>query len=73
MSFSTLDDLHAARDEIAAGIDGFEPPASYSVGIATLGPSGAVLDVSYPAVNLGFGYPGAVLSKVIGHIKGTCM
>ncbi len=71
MSFSTLDDLHAARDEIAASIDGFEPPAAYAVGIATLGPSGAVLDVSYPAVNLGFGYPGAVLSKVIGHVNGT--
>lgn len=71
MSYRTLEDLHAARDEIAASIEGFAPPAAYAVGIATVGASGDVLDVSYPAVNLGFGFPAAVLASTIGHVAGT--
>ncbi|MEE9413692.1 MAG: tetrahydrodipicolinate N-succinyltransferase N-terminal domain-containing protein, partial [Acidimicrobiales bacterium] len=52
--------------------DGYDAPAAYGVGIATVGPSGDVLDVAYPHVNLaGHSFPAVALARVLGHSAGT--
>ncbi len=64
--------LSDAVAEIEAGLDGYEPPAAYAVGVATIGPSGGVLDVSYPHVNLlGSWGTAAVLARATGYRSGT--
>ena len=51
---------------------GYTSPEAYAVGVATIGPSGAILDVSYPHVNAGaHGYTAAVVAKTTGYTSGT--
>ncbi len=70
--YSTLEEIVAAKNAIEAGIDGYEPPVAFALGIATVGPSGSILDVSYPHIHLGdANLPGAVLANVVGYVKGT--
>lgn len=57
---------------IEGRLDGYEPPAAFAVGVATVGPSGGVLDVRYPHVNLlGSWGTVAVLAEAIGYRSGT--
>lgn len=65
-------DIAEARKALEASIDGYVSPAAYAVGVATIGPSGDVLDVSYPHVNAGeHSYTAAVMASVVGHSSGT--
>ncbi len=71
-SYATMEEIHAARDALEAEIDGYVHPAAFAVGVGTVGPSGDVLDVSYPHVNVGGHMLSAVaLAKVVGHASGT--
>ena len=71
-SWNTVDDLHAARERFEAAMPGYTAPASYAVGVATIGPSGAVLDVWYPHVNTSaHKLPCAVLATECGYRTGT--
>ncbi|MGI9610808.1 MAG: tetrahydrodipicolinate N-succinyltransferase N-terminal domain-containing protein [Acidimicrobiia bacterium] len=50
----------------------YQSPAAFGIGICTVGPSGAFLDVWYPHVNVGqHSYPAAAAAKVLGHTSGT--
>jgi 2,3,4,5-tetrahydropyridine-2-carboxylate N-succinyltransferase len=70
---TTREQVEAARDAAIAALDGYTPPAAFALGVATIAPSGKVLDTSYPAVNLvsGPSWPAAVLARVTGHRQGT--
>ncbi len=71
-SYATLEDIQVARQGLESAIEGYVQPAAYAVGIATIGPSGSVLDVSYPVVNSGGHYfPAAALATVLAHPGGT--
>ena len=71
-AFSTVDDIAVARQRIEASIPGYAPAAAFGVGVATIGPSGAVLDVAFPHVNLNReSFPGAGLASTLGHVAGT--
>ena len=51
---------------------GYARPAAFAVGIATVAPSGKVLDTAYGVVNLGENFgSAAVLADVAGHTAGT--
>ncbi len=51
---------------------GYRSPAAFGIGISTVGPSGATLDVWYPHVNVGQdNYPAAVAAKVLGYTSDT--
>lgn len=68
----TLEDIATARTALEAAIDGWAPPAAWAVGIATIAPSGAVLDVAYPVVNGGGpSLPAVALAPQVGHTGGT--
>ena len=65
----SLSDAVAA---IEVDLDGYEPPSAFAVGVATIGPSGAVLDVAYPHVNLEESWgTAAVLADATGYRNGT--
>lgn len=51
---------------------GYANPFAFAVGIATVAPSGRVLDTLYPVVNCeeNFG-SAAVIAEVVGHLSGT--
>jgi 2,3,4,5-tetrahydropyridine-2,6-dicarboxylate N-succinyltransferase len=52
--------------------DGFAKPAAFAIGVATVAPSGKVLDTAFPVVNLGENFgAAAVLADVAGHLAGT--
>jgi 2,3,4,5-tetrahydropyridine-2,6-dicarboxylate N-succinyltransferase len=71
VSLSTVDEFsaHVAAVESAAG---YVRPAAFAVGVATLSPSGKVLDTAYPVVNFGENFgSAAVLANVVGHSAGT--
>lgn len=71
-SWSTLAELDAARDRFAAALDGYQAPAAYGLGVATLGPSGQVLDTWFPHVNRGTGpLPAVVLAGTTGYRSTT--
>ena len=71
-AWPTLADITAARERFVEGIDGFEHPAAFAVGVGTVGPSGAVLDTLYPVVNGGApSLPAVVMATVAGHVAGT--
>ncbi len=71
-TLATVDDLHALRAEMEAALDGYEAPAYYGVGVATVGPSGAVLDVFYPVVNDdSHALVAVALATAIGHTVGS--
>ncbi|HEY5160742.1 MAG TPA: tetrahydrodipicolinate N-succinyltransferase N-terminal domain-containing protein [Gaiellaceae bacterium] len=61
-------------DSLVAEIEGkkgYERPAAFAVGLATVSRFGRVLDTYYPFTNLGDGYPAAaVLSRIAGRIAG---
>ena len=63
---STVDQLDADRRAMQDEIEGYTPPAAHAVGIATIAPSGAVLDVSYPVVNDGSPYVAVTMATVLG-------
>ncbi|HUG84638.1 MAG TPA: DapH/DapD/GlmU-related protein [Euzebya sp.] len=68
----TLDDIRQARESFEAQIDGYAAPAAWAVGIATIGPSGSVLDVAYPVVNTDAGrFPAVCIAAAIGHASGS--
>ncbi|MEE8602282.1 tetrahydrodipicolinate N-succinyltransferase N-terminal domain-containing protein [Euzebya tangerina] len=62
----TIEDIHAATTELEEAIPGYVRPAAWGLGMATVGPSGAVLDVSYPVVNDGSPFAAATLATVLG-------
>lgn len=71
-TYSSVEEISNAGSELAAGITGYESPAAFGVGIATVGPSGSVLDVAFPVVNTtGSPFVAAVLAKAVGHSAGT--
>jgi len=64
--------LSDAVTAIEARLEGYEPPAAFAVGVATVGPSDAVLDVSYPHVNVAGSWgTAAVLAEAVGYRSGT--
>lgn len=68
----TLADIDDARAALEAAIGGYTAPAAWAVGIATIGPSGAVLDVAFPVVNTdGSRFAAAGLATAVGHAAGT--
>jgi len=57
---------------LEAELDGYVAPHAYGVGVATIGPSGGVLDVSFAHVNCDESWGTAVvLAKATGHRDGT--
>lgn len=57
---------------LEAKLEGYVAPQAFAVGVATIGPSGAVLDVSYPHVNCDESWGTAVvLADATGHRDGT--
>ncbi|CAN5318121.1 2,3,4,5-tetrahydropyridine-2,6-dicarboxylate N-succinyltransferase [soil metagenome] len=68
----TLEDIQTATADMAAAIDGYTDPAAWALGVATIGPSGSVLDVAYPVVNAGSAPFAAVgLAAALGHAGGS--
>jgi 2,3,4,5-tetrahydropyridine-2,6-dicarboxylate N-succinyltransferase len=52
--------------------DGYVRPAAFAIGMATIAPSGKVLDTAYPVVNCGENFgSAAVLADLVGHTSGT--
>ena len=57
---------------LEAKLEGYVAPHAYAVGVATIGPSGDVLDVSFPHVNLDESWgTAAVLAEATGFRDGT--
>ena len=57
---------------LEAKLDGYVAPQAFAVGVATIGPSGNVLDVSFPHVNCDESWGTAVvLADATGHRDGT--
>jgi 2,3,4,5-tetrahydropyridine-2,6-dicarboxylate N-succinyltransferase len=70
-SVSSVTDFNAHVAQIQSR-DGFAKPAAFAVGVATIAPSGKVLDTAFPVVNLAENYgAAAVLADVAGHLAGT--
>ncbi len=70
--YRTLDEITAARDRLETTMDGYVRPAAWGLGVATRGPSGAILDVSYPAPDLGGNsFMASLLASVTGYRSGT--
>jgi 2,3,4,5-tetrahydropyridine-2,6-dicarboxylate N-succinyltransferase len=68
---STVEEFSAHVAAVEAR-DGYVRPAAFAVGIATIAPSGKVLDTSYPVVNCGENFgSAAVLADLVGHTSGT--
>jgi len=68
-AWTTPDELAAARETIAASIEGWKRPAAYAVGL-TSATSSAEYD--FPVINVGDHYlPAVVLAKTIGYASGT--
>jgi 2,3,4,5-tetrahydropyridine-2-carboxylate N-succinyltransferase len=64
--------LTRAREALEATLEGYAAPAAWAVGIATVGPSGAVLDAAFPVVNAAqASYGAATIADVTGHRAGT--
>lgn len=67
--WSTPEEIAAARQTIAASIDGWREPAAYAVGISSATSSA---ETEFPHVNVGAGsLPALVLAKTIGYSSGT--
>ena len=68
-AWRTPEELAAARDTIAASIDGWTPPAVHAVGLTSATSSA---EYEFPVINVGDHYlPAAVLAKTIGYASGT--
>ena len=58
--------------ELEARLEGYVAPHAFAVGVATISPSGNVLDVSFPHVNCDESWGTAiVLADACGHLDGT--
>ena len=70
----TTTEVFQARVAAVEGRTGYQRPAAFAVGLATIAPSGKVLDTAFPVVNLdeNFG-SAAVLAGVVGHTHGTAV
>ncbi len=65
-------DINNARTNLEATVEGFQSPAAWALGVATVAENGDVLDVRYPYVHLGKdSFPGTALAVVVGHTAGT--
>lgn len=65
----TPEELAAARDVIAAAIEGWAPPAAFAVGISSATSSA---ETDFPIVNVGEHELAAVImATVVGHASGT--
>ena len=72
INYKTLAGLRAWRDSIEQSIPAYKRPAAYGVGIATIAPSGQILDTRYPVVNTEEHLlPAAVLAQMLGRTSGT--
>ena len=61
---TTVEQFNAVVAEVESG-DGYQRPAAYALGLATVAPSGKVLDTAYPVVNVGENFgAAAVLAKI---------
>ena len=49
----SLEQLKEHQDELEKSLDNYKTPFSFGIGLATKGSSGAILDVLYPAPQLG--------------------
>ncbi len=68
----TAEELAVAQRDLEGSIAGYVAPVAFALGVATRGPSGDILDVSYPHPNLDDrGYVAAALAKASGHISRT--
>lgn len=68
-AWRTPEELAAARETIAASIEGWEAPAAYAVGLTSATSSA---EYEFPVINVGDHYlPAAVLAKTIGYASGT--
>lgn len=68
----TLEQIEAIRIQMESDLAGYEKPAAHAIGIATIGPSGDVLDVSFPAVNAaGHDFVAVSAATGVGHTAGT--
>lgn len=71
-SYTSVDDITAAASSLQSAISGYEAPAAFAVGVATVGPSGAILDVAFPVVNSTQSqFVAAVLATALNHSAGT--
>jgi 2,3,4,5-tetrahydropyridine-2,6-dicarboxylate N-succinyltransferase len=70
-TIATAQDFKNHIDAVQAR-PGYANPFAFAVGIATVAPSGKVLDTSYPIINCEENYgSAAVLADVVGHTSGT--
>jgi 2,3,4,5-tetrahydropyridine-2-carboxylate N-succinyltransferase len=70
--YNTLEDIEAARAELESAMDGYSEPVAFGIGVATRGPSGSILDVSFPQPNLASGaFVAAALATVTQYRSGT--
>lgn len=68
-AWRTPEDLDAARDVIAATIEGWRPPAAFAVGISSATSSA---ETEFPHINVGVdNLPSVIIAKVAGHSSGT--
>ncbi len=69
--WSTPELIAAARDAIAASIEGWQEPVVYAVGLTSATSSA---EVEFPVINVGDDFhrlPALVLAKTIGYAHGT--
>ncbi len=65
-------DLSTAVTALEAALNGYEAPAAWAVGVATVGPADQILDVSFPHVNVEQAWgSAAVLAEQVGYRTGT--
>jgi 2,3,4,5-tetrahydropyridine-2,6-dicarboxylate N-succinyltransferase len=70
--YNTLQDIEAARADLESAMDGYSAPVAFGIGVATRGPSGSILDVSFPQPNLASGaFVAAALATVAQYRSGT--
>ena len=68
-AWRTPAELAAARETIAASIEGWEQPAAYAVGLTSATSSA---EYEFSVINVGDHYlPAVVLAKTIGYANGT--
>ncbi len=76
-ALTTMAEVQVAQAALESGIEGYQRPVSFAVGLATRGPSGSILDVSYPVINGpvvngdGHYFPAAALASTLGYSSGT--
>ena len=71
-TWTTTEEITAARDAIETALAPYTRPAAFGIGIATVGPSGATLDTWFPQTNVGDSFmTAAVVAQVAGYQSGT--